>query len=65
MRSAEQHPGPEQRRSERPHEVFAVMNSLRNPRLAAIYLSLVTATGTAEEIEQARQLIANASTNKG
>lgn len=40
------------------------MNSLRNPRLAAIYLSLVASGGTEEEIEQAWQLIASAATNK-
>ena len=40
------------------------MNNLRNPRLAAIYLSLVTSSGTAEEIEEARTLIAKASTKK-
>jgi hypothetical protein len=39
-----------------------VMNSLRNPRLAAIYLSLVASSGTAEEVEEARRLIASAST---
>lgn len=51
-------------RPERPHEIFALMNNLRNPRLAAIYLSLVTSSGTAEEIEEARTLIAKASTKK-
>ena len=40
------------------------MNSLRNPRLAAIYLSLVASGGTEEEIEQARQLIASASSKQ-
>jgi hypothetical protein len=53
-----------QPRLSRPHEVFAVMNSLRNPRLAAIYLSLVASSGTAEEIEQARRLIERASMTK-
>ena len=64
MSSAGQHANPGRFRPERPHEVFPVMNSLRNPRLAAIYLSLVTSSGTVEEIEEARQLIASASTRK-
>lgn len=64
MRRLERRAEPAQCRIDRPHEVFAVMNSLRNPRLAAIYLSLVASGGTEEEIEQARQLIASASSKQ-
>jgi hypothetical protein len=51
-RSNPAHPPPN-----RPHEVFAVMNNLRNPRLAEIYLSLVAADGDREEIARARRLV--------
>ena len=64
MSGAGRHTSPGRSRSERPHEVFAIMNSLNNPWLAAIYLSLVTSTGTAEEVDRARQVIINASTDK-
>jgi hypothetical protein len=61
MKRFDRNEAPGQCRADRPHEIFAVMNSLRNPRLAEIYLSLVTSSGTMEEIEEARQLIASAS----